>query len=156
MNRHDNLPDDWNSYWTKCNYHNHTYHQSEWCMYCQMEDEQEQEQELIAVELTARIMIYVMNYHGGEDCEMTKTKDAILAFSFTSENQEDKKERFHIFQSNNKFYIYLTEDDADCIDPPTDNWWRTARLSILEVESTVDDVVQSEFSKGIDQIFGGE
>ena len=40
-----NVPDDWNSWWEYCDRHKHRYHASEWCPYCEAEDDEESSEE---------------------------------------------------------------------------------------------------------------
>ena len=126
MLERSNYPDDWNSHWRRCDFHNHNYHASQWCHYCQQDDEQDEQHELVAVELTAKFILFVTLYNGGEECEMTKVKSAIEAFDFVKLQSEFYivKEWGHIFEIDNRLWIYITEEQADMCEVPEPSWWQ--------------------------------
>ncbi len=125
MLERSNYPDDWDQYWNYCQYHNHNYHASEWCHYCQDEDEQEEQLELVHVELTAKFILFVNLYNGGEECEMTKVKGAIEAFDFAKViNWRDRTDTWgQIFEVGEKLYITITEEQAEMCEVPPKTWW---------------------------------
>lgn len=96
--------------------------------YIEEESEEESEEELIAVELTARFIMYVMNYHGDHaDCEMFKVKQAIEYFDFNLMNSESIKQWGHIFNKDqhtrDRYWIYITQDEHDVCEVPPNSWW---------------------------------